>query len=293
MAISPAPGNDITFGSPGAKISASSSVFSVTAGDADSDSLVLNAGNSVDDGGLYCAGNGPFSMESGNGLFQFINGATLFETASLDAAGALQIDGDLTVLGNDINFGSGANIHTNATQLLVKAGDAVNDQLFLIGGNGGTHGQLAINGDGQMELRTGNGFFTFINGSGGGVVETVPSGQGRWLGKGYRVEKGASRGELTLLGTAGVQSGPIEPPDLPLRVAMAGLPKEVLRDGEKLAKALAHSETVARTNKAVPYIKILELRPWSDGDEHHRALGKTDRRRGHLPSPSRTRRCWS
>ena len=29
----------------------------------------------------------------------------------------------------------------------------------------------------------------------------------------------------------------------------------MLRDGEKLAKALAHSETVARTNKAVPYIK--------------------------------------
>src|SRR3954447_10757337 len=48
----------------------------------------------------------------------------------------------------------------------------------------------------------------------------VPSGQGRWLGKGYRVEKGRERGELTLLGTAGVQSGPIEPPDLPLRVAM-------------------------------------------------------------------------
>jgi hypothetical protein len=83
----------------------------------------------------------------------------------------------------------------------------------------------------------------------------VLSGQGRWIGNGTRVEKGAEKGDLFLLTTSGVQSGTVAPGDLPLRVAIGTMPKEFQRDGHKLVKALAHSETVSRNNKAFPFVK--------------------------------------
>jgi hypothetical protein len=86
-------------------------------------------------------------------------------------------------------------------------------------------------------------------------IGQVPSGQGRWMGKTYRVERGIEKVELEVLAASNVPSASVGPTDLPLRVAMAPLPKEKRRDGAKLAHALSRGDTVARTNKALPFVK--------------------------------------
>ena len=83
----------------------------------------------------------------------------------------------------------------------------------------------------------------------------LASGQGRWLGRGYRVEHGREVSDLFVLSAAGVPPASVGPTDLPLRIALGNLPREARRDGEKLAKALVHSEQVANTNKALPLVK--------------------------------------
>jgi len=86
-------------------------------------------------------------------------------------------------------------------------------------------------------------------------IGQAPSGQGRWMGQGFRVEKGREIRELYMLSATNVPSASVGPTDLPLRIAMGTLPREARRDGEKLAKALAHSEQVANDNKALPLVK--------------------------------------
>ena len=88
-------------------------------------------------------------------------------------------------------------------------------------------------------------------------IAQVPSGEGRWMGKTFRVEKGREKVELEVLAASNVPAASVGPTDLPLRVAMAPLPKDkrLIRDGAKLARALSHGDTVARTNKALPFAK--------------------------------------
>jgi hypothetical protein len=86
-------------------------------------------------------------------------------------------------------------------------------------------------------------------------IGQVPSGEGRWMGRTFRVDKGREKVELEVLAASNVPQASVGPTDLPLRVAMAPLPKEKRRDGAKLARALSHGDTVARTNKALPFVK--------------------------------------
>ena len=86
-------------------------------------------------------------------------------------------------------------------------------------------------------------------------IGQVPSGQGRWMGKTFRVEKGREKVELEVLAASNVSAASVGPTDLPLRIAMAPLPKDKRRDGTKLARALAHGDTVSRANKALPFVK--------------------------------------
>jgi hypothetical protein len=161
-----ASGNDISFGVAGAQVAAASTSLTVTAGDASTDDLVLRVnGVSVNDGSISIFGDNLIRFRSGNGLFSFVDGPTNLETASLDASGNVQLDGDVTVSGNDINFGSpGASISAAAAVLTVTGGDLDTDDLFLTAGNSLDDGQLAIFGDGLFQLRSGNGLFSFVDG---------------------------------------------------------------------------------------------------------------------------------
>jgi len=79
----------------------------------DSGNLKLWAGNDTTDGAVELFGNGPMALWSGSGLFTFNNGNDGAQKGSLDATGNLQIDGDLTVTGLDVNFGPGEQVRSD------------------------------------------------------------------------------------------------------------------------------------------------------------------------------------
>jgi hypothetical protein len=58
-----------------------------------------------------------------------------------------------------------------------------------------------------------------------------------------------------VLSADNVPAASVGPTDLPLRVALGNLPRELRRDGDKLARALVRSEQVSTNNKAVPFVK--------------------------------------
>lgn len=81
----------------------------------DSSNLKLWAGNDTTDGAIEMLGNGPMDLWSGSGLFTFNNGNDGAQKGSLDASGNLQIDGDFTVTGLDVNFGSGEQVRSDGS----------------------------------------------------------------------------------------------------------------------------------------------------------------------------------
>src|SRR5262245_41215740 len=212
-------GNDIFFGAAGATVSATPSALSLTAGDADTDSLTLRAGNTFDDGQINLAGDGLIEFRAGNGLFSFVNGNTAVETAALDASGNLQIDGalqigagflmagDLTVSGDDILFGSpGARVRAAANGLTLSAGDSDTDNMLLTAGNSGDDGLILLAGDGFMELLAGSGLFSFVNGNSGLETATLDSSGNLQIDGGLTVAASAAapNGSITVAGVTGV-----------------------------------------------------------------------------------------
>ncbi|HET9480393.1 MAG TPA: hypothetical protein VFP98_01425, partial [Candidatus Polarisedimenticolia bacterium] len=163
-----ATGTSINFSSAGASLAATATSFFLNAGSQDTDNLFLIAGNSGDDGGITIFGDGPFEMRAGNGQFSFVDGVTLQQRALLNGGGDFQIDGDMLVTGNDIFFGQpGAAVVVRPTNLNLMAGDLDTDDLLLVAGNSSDDGRVAIFGDDLMELRSGNGEFSLVNGATG------------------------------------------------------------------------------------------------------------------------------
>jgi hypothetical protein len=84
----------------------------------------------------------------------------------------------------------------------------------------------------------------------------APSGQGRFVGTAYRVDKGIERNDLVVLLAENVPASGVGPSDIPLRIAMSPLPKDKRRDGNKLARALANGYLPSTTNnKALSFAK--------------------------------------
>jgi len=86
-------------------------------------------------------------------------------------------------------------------------------------------------------------------------IGQVPSGQGRWMGRAYRVNRGAEKADFVILAANNVPASSVGPSDLPLRVAMGSLPKDKRRDARRLARAISHSEMPPRTNKALSFVQ--------------------------------------
>ncbi len=159
-------GNDIFFGG-GGRLTGTASTTLQVLGNADTDDIFLLPGNSTSDGALRLFGDSTFEMWSGNGAFAFYNGGSSVQTALLDAAGNLQIDGDLTVSGGEATFGPGGSISGVSTALTLTAGDLDTDDLILRAGNSTDDGEISIAGDSTMTLRSGNGFYNLIAGDTG------------------------------------------------------------------------------------------------------------------------------
>lgn len=159
-------GDDLLFAN-GAHANALGGNLFLSGGSADTSELFLRGGNSYDDGEIIIQGQGPIHFASGNGEYRFLaaNGG---ERATLDDSN-LSVSADLTVRGNNIRFDpsgfSGPNMFGNQFQLTITAGLEDTDDIFMQAGNSIDDGRLAINGDGPIELRAGNGLFSFVNGN--------------------------------------------------------------------------------------------------------------------------------
>ncbi len=171
-------GKNITFGSLGPSIDASGgNKLRITAGYTDTDSIWIIGGNSSDDGALLITGNGNFEMWSGSGVFKFINASSNLERAVLDGDGNLQLDGDMTLQGNQIFFGdpvgANGNVSSDPNGMTITAGTADTDDLVLIAGNDLTDGSMTIQGDGSFDLLAGNGTFNLTNGATSTITATL------------------------------------------------------------------------------------------------------------------------
>lgn len=161
-------GGDLSFpgavpGFTGPYLSSGSTYLWIQAGDENTDSLYLEAGDSFDDGSLEIYGDGTFNMLSGNGVFNFFNGSTLTTTATLDESGNLKIGNDLGLAGSTST--TGPFLKSTTSYAWVLAGDADTDDLHLYAGNSYDDGSLSILGDGAYYMRSGSGTFTFFNGN--------------------------------------------------------------------------------------------------------------------------------
>ena len=170
-------GNQLRFLAPGAAVSASDTALVLEAGDQPTDDLVLRAGLSADGGSgmIQIEGESQMTLWSGNGRFQFMNGATMSGTGVLTETGAF-VARDFVAENGSLNFiPSGAIVGPTASNLTIGAGYDDTDDLFLRAGNDSTDGSIDIFGDGLMTLRSGNGLFNFVNGTTGVVNASIDS----------------------------------------------------------------------------------------------------------------------
>jgi len=94
----------------------------------------------------------------------------------------------------------------------------------------------------------------------------VPSGDGRWIGRGYRVEGGKTTEEVTLLRARRVPSNETAPGQLPAKIAVTDLAKEegqAFAQADKLINTLKRSDVPAKSNMALEHLKKREA--WPEG----------------------------
>jgi len=83
----------------------------------------------------------------------------------------------------------------------------------------------------------------------------IPSGEGRWIGNAYTLEKTSEKSALTLLSASQVPTSLVPPGELALKIGIGPLPDDKHDHGVKLVNALAHGDTVSKLNQAAPYVK--------------------------------------
>jgi hypothetical protein len=168
-------GDDLAFGG-GAQLLDEGMRLRIHAGDDDTDALLLAAGDGSGDGYIQLYGGGAILLRSGNGMFEFVNGAVGGTRAQLEGDGDLWISGDLDVRGNDIEFGYGSTLASGIASLELRAGDLDGDDLVLSAGNSTDDGAIEIYGDQLMRLRSGDGHFEFFRGYTSLIADLSPAG---------------------------------------------------------------------------------------------------------------------
>ncbi len=141
-------------------------------GNSDTDRLFLFAGADATAGGIRAYGDGILYLDGGIGYFSFRDQSVSpsIETAKLTAGGNFQIDGDLTVDGDQLYFGSGAYASNSTTGLRLYTGAESTDDLFMYAGSNYGNGGLYIYGDSFTEIQSGDGRFLFDNGATGATT---------------------------------------------------------------------------------------------------------------------------
>ncbi|HEY3594730.1 MAG TPA: hypothetical protein VGL13_12680 [Polyangiaceae bacterium] len=83
----------------------------------------------------------------------------------------------------------------------------------------------------------------------------IPSGEGRWIGYSYALEKETKQPELIVLSASQVPTATVPAGELALHVGTGDVADDKHDHAVKLANALSRGDTVAKTNAAAPYVK--------------------------------------
>jgi hypothetical protein len=95
---------------------------------------------------------------------------------------------------------------------------------------------------------------------------TTPSGDGRWIGRGYRVEGGKTTDEFVIFRARRVPQNEVAPGQLPLKVGIADIAKAegaAWEQADRAIKAFSHHDVPPRGNAAVEFLKRKEN--WPEG----------------------------
>jgi hypothetical protein len=88
-----------------------------------------------------------------------------------------------------------------------------------------------------------------------GFAPKIPSGEGRFIGNSYTLEKGAEKSDLLMLSVSQRPTATVPAGELALQIGTGPIPADRHDHGVKLANALSHGDTVSKNNQAAPYIK--------------------------------------
>ncbi|MDC0749136.1 hypothetical protein [Polyangium mundeleinium] len=94
----------------------------------------------------------------------------------------------------------------------------------------------------------------------------VPSGDGRWIGRGYRVEGGKTSDEFTIVRSRRVPSNEVGPGQLPAKVGISDIAKQegsAFSQADRLIRTLERSDVPPRSNMALDYLK--KRASWPEG----------------------------
>jgi hypothetical protein len=83
----------------------------------------------------------------------------------------------------------------------------------------------------------------------------IPSGEGRWIGNSYTIEKNVEKADLIVLSASQVPTSTVPPGELALKIGIGPIPDDKREHATKLVNALSHGDTVSKLNQAAPYVK--------------------------------------
>jgi len=94
----------------------------------------------------------------------------------------------------------------------------------------------------------------------------VPSGDGRWIGQGFRVEGGKTTEEPTILRVRRVPANEVAPGQMTVKIGLTDIAKEegsAYAQADKVWKALARGDVPAKSNPALEHLK--RRAEWPEG----------------------------
>jgi hypothetical protein len=92
----------------------------------------------------------------------------------------------------------------------------------------------------------------------------VPSGDGRWLGRGWLVEGAKTTDQITLVRARRVPTSEVGPGQLGARIAVADLPKEegaAFEQAERAIRAYERADVPPRSSPTIDYLKQRSVWP--------------------------------
>lgn len=95
---------------------------------------------------------------------------------------------------------------------------------------------------------------------------STPSGDGRWIGRGHRVEDGKTTEEFTILRARRVPSNDVGPGQLPVKIGVADIAKAegaAYEQADRAIKAFSKHDIPSRGNAAVGFLERKDQ--WPEG----------------------------